>query len=35
MPMDPAIEIPFCNNIKIEAILFPMCEAISKGPYEN
>ncbi len=25
----------FCNNIKIEAILFPMCEAISKGTFGN
>jgi hypothetical protein len=31
MPMNPAKEIPFCNNITIEAILFPMFEAISKG----
>ncbi len=33
--MDPAKEIPFCNNIAIEAILFPMCEAISKGTFGN
>ncbi len=25
----------FCNNIKIEAILFPMCQALSKGTFEN
>jgi hypothetical protein len=25
----------FCNNIKIEAIFFPMCEAISKGTFGN
>ncbi len=25
----------FCNNINIEAILFPMCEAISKGTFGN
>ncbi len=25
----------FCNNIKIEAILFPMREAISNGTFEN
>ena len=25
----------FCNNIEIEAILFPMCEAISKGTFGN
>ncbi len=25
----------FCNIIAIEAILFPMCEAISKGTFEN
>ena len=35
MPMDPAKEVQFCNNIKIEAILFLMCEAISKGTFGN
>jgi hypothetical protein len=34
-PMDPTKEVQFCNNIKIEAILFPMCEAISKGTFGN
>ncbi len=32
--MDPAKEIPFCNNIAIEAILFPMCEASLKALLE-
>jgi hypothetical protein len=35
MPTDPAKEVPFYNNIEIEAILFPMCEAISKGTFGN
>ncbi len=33
--MDPVKEVQFCNNIEIEAILFPMCEAISKGTIGN
>ncbi len=33
--MDPVKEIPFCNNIAIEVILFPVCEAISKGTFGN
>jgi hypothetical protein len=28
-------KIHFCNNIAIEAILFPMCEAISKSTFGN
>jgi hypothetical protein len=34
-PMDPVKEVQFCNNIKIEAILFLMCQAISKGTFGN
>ncbi len=33
--MDPGQEVQICNNIKIEAILFQMCEAISKGTFGN
>jgi hypothetical protein len=35
MPMDPAKEIPFCDNRAIEDNKFPMCEAISKGTFGN
>ncbi len=33
--MDPVKEVQFCNNNKIEDILFTMCEAISKGTFGN